>query len=88
MTCEYDDPFNAHDIEAAVTKVLELRAATPSTPLSIHIEQAVHQCICACAVDIEDEVEGGRSGLHEALTRHVTAQVKNRIGPAPDTAQT
>lgn len=79
MTHEYDGPFNANDIEAAVTKVIELMSAAPSTPLSVHIEQAVHQCICACAVDIEDEVEARRSGLHEALTQHVTLQVKQQI---------
>lgn len=71
MAREYDDPFNDDAIAAAVARTVELCSERPDRPLEAAVEQAVHECVCACAVDIEDNVEQSRSGLHEALVREV-----------------
>lgn len=79
MTHEYDDPFNDESIAAAVERTIALRNAKPETPLEVHLEQAVHESICACAIDIEDDIEQGSSGLHETLLREVRRLVEDRL---------
>lgn len=79
MTHEYDDLFGSEEIEAAVTQVLELRRATPAAPLDQHVEMAVHEHFCTCAVDIEDEIEHRRSGIHEAIAKEIRKGVNRRL---------
>ncbi len=79
MTHEYDDPFNSEAIDAAVMKVIELSKNNPALSIQIHIETAVHQHLCACVVDIADQVEGNRSGVHEAITDEVQQRVASLL---------
>lgn len=73
---EYGDPFTPEAIEAAVSAVLVLRRRTPGDELDRQVEQAIHQNICSCAIDIEDHVEGMRSGLHQSIALEVRARVE------------
>lgn len=79
MTNEYGDPFNEEMIAAAVTRALALRSETPGESLQTHVERAVHESICACAIDIEDGIEGGRSGIHETLVVEVRAELHRQL---------
>lgn len=79
MTHEYGDPFNDKSIAAAVERTIALRNEAPEVALETHLEQAVHESICACAIDIEDDIEHGQSGLHETLVREVRRHVENRL---------
>lgn len=79
MPHEYDDPFNKEAVDAAVTKAIELCAKKPERPLAEHVEAAVHQHICACAIDIEDHIEQGHSQLHAAVSAHVTRLVETHL---------
>jgi hypothetical protein len=79
MTHEYDDPLSDEAVFAAVAKTIALRESAPQAPLQQHIERAVHECVCACAVDIEDSIENARSGIHEALVVEVRARVEERL---------
>jgi hypothetical protein len=82
MTHEYDGPFNSESIDAAVARALELRREDPQVPLETHIEEAVHQCLCSCAVDIEDQIENARSGLHDAIAQEVRQRIELFLGTA------
>ena len=82
MTHEYDDPLNEETIAAAVARTLTLRDEEPGRSLETHVERAVHECICACAVDIEDNLEHGRSGVHVALTQEVRVRVERQLAEA------
>jgi flagellar biosynthesis/type III secretory pathway protein FliH len=85
MTHEYDDPFNSESIDAAVARTLELRKEAPQVPLEAHIEEAVHQRLCSCAVDIEDQIENARSGLHDAIAQEVRQRIERSLSTAnPD----
>ena len=81
MTHEYGDPFNDETILAAVAKTIALRKAAPHKPLQDHIERAVHECVCACAVDIEDTIESGTSGIHASLIEEVRRRVEISLWP-------
>ena len=87
MTHEYDDPLNPEAFDAAAARALALRRAAPETPIDEHIERAVHEYVCSCAVAIEDGIEGARSGLHEAVSREVRDRVERELTrgetPAP-----
>jgi hypothetical protein len=73
---EYGDPFAPEAIEAAVRRVLVLRRSAPGDQLHQHVEKALHETICSCAIDIEDQVEGMRSGLHDSIARAVREKVE------------
>jgi hypothetical protein len=79
MSHEYDDPLSDEAIAAAVTRTVALRNEAPDRPLQDHVERAVHEHICACAVDIQDAVEHGRSGLHRTLVREVRARAEHEL---------
>lgn len=87
MTHEYGDPISSEAIEAAVNRAIELQTLTPKRPLESHIEMAVHQCLCACVVDIEDHIEETRSGLHEAVANEVRLLVERRLRREPGTSE-
>lgn len=75
MTHEYDDPLNPQAFDAAAARALDLHRSAPGEFIEKHIEQAVHEYVCSCAVAIEDGIEGGRSGLHDA----VAGEVRDRV---------
>lgn len=79
MTHEYDDPLNPQAFDAAAARALALRRAAPGEPIDKHIERAVHEYICSCAVAIEDGIEGSRSGLHEAVAGEVRDRVTRKL---------
>ena len=79
MTHEYGDPLSDEAVFAAVAKAIALRESAPQVPLQQHIERAVHECVCACAIDIEDGIENARSGIHEALVVEVRARVEESL---------
>ena len=73
---EYGDPFAPEAIDAAVRRVIVLCDAAPGEHFSRFVEQAVRETICACATDIEDKVEGKRSGLHDSIAREVSEKAE------------
>jgi hypothetical protein len=73
---EYGDPFTPEAIDAAVSRVLGLQRTEPGETLEQHVEQALHENICSCALDIEDQVEGARSGLHQSIAQEVRDRVE------------
>lgn len=83
MAHEYSDLFNDETILTAVARVIALRETAPREPLQNHLERAVHESMCACAVDIEDSIERGRSGIHETLVMEVRRRVEIRLWPDP-----
>jgi hypothetical protein len=84
MTHEYGDPFNEEAIVAAVAKTFALRRQAPEQALQIHLERAVHESVCACAVAIEDEIEKGRSGIHESLIAEVRRRIEESLSVTRD----
>lgn len=84
MTHEYDDPLNPQAFDAATARALALRRAAPGEPLEKHIEQAVHEYVCSCAIAAEDGIEGSRSGLHDAVADEVRTRVERELGRHQD----
>jgi hypothetical protein len=82
MTHEYGDPFNEETIAAAVSRALHFIKQNPGEPLHVHVERAVHECVCACAVEIEDGIEKGQSGIHLTLFEEVKSRAQRRIDSA------
>lgn len=79
MTHEYGDPFNEETIIAAVTRALVLVEQRPDEPFSAHVERALHECVCACALEIEDGIEEGKSGIHATLVHEVKTRAKRQL---------
>ena len=84
MTHEYGDPFSSEAIDAAVARTFELRSKNPDAPLETHIETAVHEHVCSCAVDIADQIEHHRSGMHETIAGEVRQRVEKRLKAIED----
>lgn len=87
MTHEYGDPFNEETITAAVRRTLILIEKSPGQRLHVHVERAVHECVCACAVDIEDKIEEGQSGIHTTLFEEVRSRAERHLQAAKRQAQ-
>lgn len=83
MTHEYGEPISSAALEAAADQVIELRKLAPEQSLDSRIEAAVHQCLCACVVDIEDRLEEICSGLHQAVSQEVRLLVERRLSREP-----
>ena len=79
MTHEYGDPFNEDAIITAVTRALMLMEEGPDEPLEVHVERTVHECICSCAVEIEDNIEEEQSGIHRMLFEEVKLRAQRRF---------
>lgn len=79
MTHEYGDPFNEETIGAAVRRALFLTEKRPGEPLHVHVERAVHECVCACAIEIADNIEGGQSGVHAAIFQEVKSRAQRHL---------
>ncbi|HTM95191.1 MAG TPA: hypothetical protein VL100_05165 [Croceibacterium sp.] len=75
MPHEYDDPISTEAIETAVRMARDLARGQPEIALETHVAEAVTRTFCSCSTAIEDEIEGGASGLHRAILDTVTARV-------------
>lgn len=82
MTHEYGDPFNEESLATAVVRTIALVEQCPGEPLDAHVERAVHECVCACAVAIEDGIEQRQSGLHESLFSEVKSRAERDLRTA------
>ena len=67
MSHEYDDPVTAEDVEAAARMVCDLCRERGAVPLEHHVGLAVDRVFCGRATSIQDNIEGGNSGLHAAV---------------------
>lgn len=79
MTHEYGDPLSPESISATVTRVLALQEKANGEALTVHVEQAIHECVCACAVEIEDGIEDRQSGMHATLTSEVRVRAEREL---------
>lgn len=79
MTHEYGDPLSSDSILVAVARALDLSDKRPCEPLAVQVEQAIHECVCACAVEIEDYIEQRHSGLHAALALEVRCGAEREL---------
>lgn len=79
MTYEYGDPFNGEAIEKAVSRVLKFRREAPNAPLEQHVEVAIHEHFCSCVIEIEDQIEQRRSGIHDTIANEVRQRVQRRL---------
>lgn len=79
MTYEYGDPFNREAIEKAVSRVLKFRREAPDAPLEQHVEVAIHEHFCSCVIEIEDQIEQRRSGIHDTIASEVRQRVQRRL---------
>lgn len=84
---EYGDPLSSEQIELAVETALDLRLAAPGLSLDDHVRKAVAQTICACVLEIEDDLERHLSGTHAGILDEVRHQVELRLAAAPAQAQ-
>lgn len=79
MTHEYGDPFDEETIASAVRRTIALAEKRPGEPLYVQVERAVHECVCACAVEIEDDIEEGKSGIHMTLLQEVKSRAQEHL---------
>lgn len=82
MTHEYGDPLGDETIRAAVSRTVALRFDQPGEPIEMLVERAVRECVCACAVEIEDRIEEGRSGIHATLIDEVKSRAQRQLRAA------
>ena len=61
---------------------LKLIEETPGAALERLVDQAVHLCFSASAIDIEDVAEHGLSGTHAAMIREIRERVDGLLTPA------
>ena len=80
---EYGDPLSPEQIELAVGRALDLRRAAPELSLDDHVSKAVAQTICACVLEIKDDLERHLSGTHAGILDEVRHQVEQRLAAAP-----
>lgn len=78
MTHEYGDPFDDAAIARAAARAIDLRRKSPELSLEAAAEQAVHEHVCSCALDIEDAVEEHRSGLHAGIVEEVVRRAERQ----------
>ncbi len=76
---EYGEPISQAQVELAVQRALELRRAAPERSLDDHVREAVARTICACVLEIEDDVERHLSGTHAEIMAEVRRRVELRL---------
>lgn len=79
---EYGDPISREQVEGAVELALELRQAAPELSLDDHVSKAVARTICACVLEIEDDLERHVSGTHAEILKEVRHLVEQRLAAA------
>lgn len=84
---EYGDPISPEQIELAVERALELRRAAPGRSLDEDVREAVARTICACVLEIEDDLERHLSGTHAQVLDEVLRRVKLRLHEAARAAK-
>lgn len=86
MPREYDDPISPEAIEEAAQLAHKLWQEKPGETLDSDVEKAIGETICSCATDIEDAIEGTKSGTHREIEAAVRARTSelNRQGAVWD----
>lgn len=79
MPHEYDDPITTDAIDVAARLVEGLARAKPEISFERHVAAAVHETFCGCATSIEDDIEGGLSGVHAELLRVVAERASPKV---------
>lgn len=79
MSHEYDDPITPEAIEAAARMAGGLAREQPSVALEHHVATAVDKTFCGCSTRIEDEIEGGLSGMHSEVMRAVHERASSLV---------
>ena len=79
---EYGDPISPEQIELAVERALDLRRAAPERSLDDDVREAVARTICACVLEIEDDLERHLSGTHAGILDEVRRRVELRLADA------
>jgi hypothetical protein len=75
VTHEYDDPITPETIEQAAQLAFFRWKEGADGLLFDHVERAVHDTFCGCAVGIQDAIEGGKSGTHLVIEEAVRTRV-------------
>jgi hypothetical protein len=84
---EYGDPISPEQVELAVQRALELYSVSPERSLADDVSEAVAQTICACVLEIEDNLERHLSGTHSEIIEQVRCRVELRLARAAWTAK-
>jgi hypothetical protein len=84
---EYGDPISPGQVELAVERALELRRSAPGRSLDDHVREAVARTICACVLEIEDDLERHLSGTHAEILNEVRRRVEQRLADAAPAAR-
>jgi hypothetical protein len=84
---EYGDPVSPGQIALAVERALDLRRAAPGLSLDDYVSKAVAGTICACVLEIEDDLERHLSGTHAADLEEVRRQVELRLATDAEQAK-
>ena len=79
---EYGDPISPEQIELAVNRALDLHERAPELSLDDQVLEAVAQTICACVLEIEDDLERHLSGTHAGILDEVRRRVEQRLAAA------
>jgi hypothetical protein len=79
MTHEYGDPFDEKAVAEAATRAVALKNQSPELSIEAAAEQAVHEHICSCAIEIEDGIENQRSGLHSSIVEQVISVAQSEV---------
>jgi hypothetical protein len=79
---EYGDPISPRQIGFAVERALELRRAAPERSLDEVVREAVARTICACVLEIEDDLERHLSGTHAEVLDEVRRRMELRLADA------
>jgi hypothetical protein len=79
---EYGEPISHEQVELAVERTLELRRGAPERSLDDHVREAVVRTICACVLEIEDDLERHLSGTHAETLEEVRRRVEQRLADA------
>ncbi len=83
---ECGHPISPEQIQSAVEAALDHRQAAPDHSINDHIRSAVAEMICACGLEIEDDLEHLLSNFAEILDE-VRRQVEQRLAAAPARAR-
>lgn len=75
MTHEYDDPITPEAIEQAAQLAFSRWKDGWGDLLCDHVERAVYDTFCGCAISSQDAIEGGKSGTHLAIEEAVRVRV-------------
>ena len=84
---EYGDPLSPEQLERAVEMAVGMRRAAPDRSLDDQVRDAVARTICACVLDIEDDLERHLSGTHAAIMDEVKRRAEQRLAAAPPQAK-